>query len=192
MADPRLLVWVDLETTGVDEQWDGIMEMAAIVTDLELQELGRTESAIQITPFQYERLASNAFVFQMHENSGLEALCATSPWDIERMDIETAEWLSHFAMPGEFMLAGSGVGHFDRRFIRRWMPMVEQYLQYPVLDVGVLRRALRMWGDFDPGINEGKEHRAMSDIELHLAEGRAYRSLMRQSVLERTPSRKEG
>jgi oligoribonuclease len=118
----------------------------------------------------------------MHQENGLVDACAVTPHTLVQVDAELARHLAHWGKEHEYMLAGSGVGHFDRRFIRQQLPAVDAFLQYPAIDVGVIRRAMRMWaGDaLDFKMNEGKEHRAMADIEQHLAEALTYRSLFRQ------------
>lgn len=186
--DPKLLLWVDLETTGTDENADGIMEVASIITTVDLREIAWLERAVQLEPGPYRRLTENQFVWQMHQDNGLTDECVASIWTVPEVDRELALLLRNHGSPHDYMLAGSGVGHFDFRFLRRHLPRVTEFLQYPALDMGVIRRALRFWGGptLDFGTNEGKEHRAMADIQQHLSEAKTYRSLF-QNVADKAP-----
>lgn len=189
-SDPKFLLWVDLETTGTDENLDGILEIGAIITTPDLDRVADWHRVIGIEPQHHERLLDNEFVYSMHEHNGLLDDCATSFWKIEEADRDLAHDMAFHGEPHDYMLAGSGVGHFDRRFIRRHLPRVESMLQYPVIDVGVIRRTMRMWAGegLDFKFNESKDHRAMGDIELHLNEALAYRSLFRQWGRAEVPS----
>ena len=86
-------------------------------------------------------------------------------------------WLgTHQAFRGVLPLAGSGVSHFDRRFIRRYWPSLDRKLAYAMFDVGVVRRFLREWGLglLPPEYAETRAptigHRALSDAEDHRQE----------------------
>ena len=81
-----------------------------------------------------------------------------------------------------FMLAGSGVGHFDRRFLAAHTPTIERAFWYPVLDVGVMRRMLQYAGreDLVPPLPEsGKAHRALADARFALECCREYVDMFR-------------
>lgn len=73
--------------------------------------------------------------------------------------------------------AGSGIGHFDKRYLERY-PYAEfnEKLGYPLIDVGVIRRTLHIAGmsHLIPGLDETKNHRALDDARLHAQEYAHY------------------
>lgn len=188
MPAPKALVWVDLETTGTDENENAIVEVALIITNLELIERATLQSLVDprvIHPID----AWSDFIVGMHTESGLMAdlderiaagICPTLV-DVNK-SIETLFVIDHDETglrPHHYLLAGSGVSHFDRRFIKQYLPALEKMLQYPNLDVGSTRRELQILGfdDLIPPFNDGKTHRAMDDVRCHLAELRDRREM---------------
>lgn len=178
------LLWIDLETTGVDEKLDPIIEVGAILTNMELVELS-TYSTILVLPERgWKRLQENEYVLNMHTENGLLEDIKTYPnselpttYKIER---EILNWLeSEGVSSHKVMLAGSGVSHFDRRFLKVQMPKLEQFLAYPNLDIGVMRRfASEICGVEVPAFNEGKTHRGLKDVRCHLQEAEWFRGLL--------------
>jgi len=189
MTDLKNIAWIDLETTSADEHDGSILEVGIIITDPHLRELTRVSTLVAPKP---EHLAAMApIVEQMHTDSGLLAdLENAAPHERIHpihVDSMTRNLLDTYAVRGQIILAGSGVGHFDSRWIRRHLPRSAQPLTYWALDVGVVRRFL---ATIDPDLvleqypDGGKPHRALADAELHLAEWRAYRDAMRETALE--------
>lgn len=182
MADPRFLLWVDLETTGTDEREDAIVEIAWLITTPTLDLL--IENSVVVWPERKPDPETwDQFVRDMHTNNGLiGALRSDYGWDPAKAEARVLDDMAELGQRHEFMLAGSGVSHFDRRFLKTQMPDLERWLQYPNLDVGVLRRAWQLWqnpGSEYPGFNDGKTHRALDDIHCHLAEARWWFSMIR-------------
>lgn len=184
------LLWIDLETTGSDPEKDCIIEVGLILTTSLLEEQWATSYVIKPQELGLGRMMLNPIVRGMHEANGLLA---------EVLDPEGPSWRVHDAAShilrnliergakeGKVVLAGSGVGHFDRAFIRRYMPQLDRYMRYWCIDVGVIRRAYEMWsGDTGPLVrfNEGKTHRALDDIRCHLNEARAFSEFFSRSLV---------
>jgi len=188
MARAKYFAWIDLETTGVDEDLDPILEVGMIITrtSAPFEELFAGQWVIDPTstlfPGWRERLRENEFVQNMHTVNGLLDDVGKSDVAVS-LDVAEKQMinaLDFHGRPHNYMLAGSGVGHFDRRFIATQMPTFDTWLQYPNLDVGVLRRAFSFAGrsDLDAfgSTFEGsdKPHRGLPDVRDHLAEFRAY------------------
>ena len=179
MSDQKNIAWIDLETTGSDEEDGSIIEIGCIVTDAALEELGRWEAVVE--PISRRDLDSmDPVVRDMHtENGLLAALDAGVGIYGAGADDSLAEFLDRFTVDGTVILAGSGVGHFDSRWVRRHLERTARRLTYWTLDVGVLRRWFRLYAGLEiTGLEQSqKSHRAMADVELHLEEGRAFASL---------------
>lgn len=187
MTKPCQLLWIDLETTG-DQPTDPILEVGAILTDSDLNTIDEYESLVS-GPLHIQSLDQAIPVIkEMHEASGLAEL-VRGGWGVELIDAEIAilEMLKRQSLswPDDendkaFVLAGSGVGHFDRRFIEAQMPLLAAKLAYYVVDVGVLRRSLDLWGLGHVLLqNPVKPHRALEDARLHLEEARTIRNALR-------------
>lgn len=178
MGDYTHLLWLDLETTGTDERLDGIIEAAVIITNPALEELDADEYVVKPTDEQMQRLRDNEYVFNMHSENGLlRAVQDGYGADPAFTDDQIVRLLEvHAIQPHRVLIAGSGVAHFDRRFVHHHLPRLDRFLAYPAIDVGVLRRAAEMWLLPLDGYPEAanKEHRAMADIRLHLAEARWF------------------
>lgn len=187
------LAFIDLETTGTDETNGSILEIGAIVTDEELQPLASWETLVDP---QMAHVADMApVVREMHTASGLldqldriapELVANTAPDGIRYLpdaDYRLAELLRPFTIRGQIVLAGSGVGHFDARWIARHLPRTSKLLTFWTIDVGVVRRFLSMLADVDiPTLNDRKPHRALDDVRLHLAEATVYRDALRAAT----------
>lgn len=180
MSEPRFLVWTDLETTGTDETRDQILEVGMVITQqTDLAVLGEFEITVwpwRATADEIKQTVS-PFVRAMHENNGLWRDAELNGVPDNRAASEVISWLSKFGSSHEFVMAGSGVAHFDRRFFAARMPRVLDWFRYYSLDMGVIRRSMEYSGNEDlllPRSQAGKNHRALDDARLHLQEYRYF------------------
>lgn len=181
MVQDNIIIWIDLETTGSSNDAD-IIEFGAVLTDgsPELKQLGEY-SATLATDKEYEA----PVVVEMHERSGLtKALEKPDFLLVSSLEQSVLRWINDtVGFSNEHMpWGGSGVGHFDSKFIRRDMPYLSKRLTYWVYDVGVLRRMLRLAGvsfDSPSGDSTTKTHRALEDAKLHAQEARDYIKLLK-------------
>jgi len=170
------LVWIDCEMTGLDVVNDALIEVAALVTDFELQVLGEGIDIVIKPPT--EALAQmNPVVTEMHTHSGL-----LDELD-DGLDLATAEktvldYIREFVSePGKAPLAGNTVGT-DRLFLSRDMPTLETYLHYRIVDVSSIKELARRWyprSYFASPVKHGN-HRALADIQESIEELRYYRA----------------
>ncbi|WP_196822127.1 oligoribonuclease [Arthrobacter sp. CAN_A6] len=169
------IVWIDCEMTGLDLGRDGLIEVAVLVTDSELNVLGDgVDVVIAPEPAVLEQMGD--FVRQMHTDSGLlEEL----PQGIGMQDAEARvleyikEWVPE---PRKAQLAGNSVGT-DRNFLARDMPAVVDHLHYRVIDVSTIKELARRWytrAYFQSPAKSGG-HRALGDIKDSIRELRYYR-----------------
>ncbi|WP_196880920.1 oligoribonuclease [Arthrobacter sp. CAN_A214] len=169
------IVWIDCEMTGLDLEKDGLIEVAVLVTDSELNVLGNgVDVVIAPEPAALEQMGD--FVRQMHTDSGLlEEL----PQGIGMQDAEARvleyikEWVPE---PRKAQLAGNSVGT-DRNFLARDMPAVVDHLHYRVIDVSTIKELARRWytrAYFQSPAKSGG-HRALGDIKDSIRELRYYR-----------------
>lgn len=188
-TNPTHLLWIDLESTGLDIAVDEIIEIGAMITDLDYELVVEYRTVVLPTEFGTARLRDNPFVTEMHRINGLTAEldARTGAGD---MSIEGAESriLALIEVIGlseaTFHIAGSGVTTFDRPLVNRFMPRLAAKLHYAPIDVGILRRSYKLATGVDlVEVNNDKTHRAIDDVRCHLTEGRAFRDLFRHTAV---------
>lgn len=175
MTKRQNYLWLDLETTGSDENVHHIIEIGAIITNDKLEFIDDWWTIVNPPSWA----GMDDVVVRMHIKSGLLATFedyGNDSWDIAQADGMIVEWLkgNGALQGGKIILAGSGVGHFDRRFIRKYMPLLEKRLTFAPFDVGQVRRFLTLAGVVGRPKDDPKTHRALKDAEEHLAEARKF------------------
>jgi len=174
---PANLFWLDMEMTGLDPETCVIIEVAAIVTDVELNELAEYEAVVRQPP---EALAAmDEWNTRTHTKSGL---AAAVPGGRELAEVE-AELVAladaHF--PRErIVLCGNSVGQ-DKRFVDAYMPNLAARLHYRVIDVSSFKELFtRKW----PAVSFKKlqDHRALGDVRESIAELAYYLSGVTEPV----------
>jgi oligoribonuclease len=174
MANDRM-VWIDLEMTGLDLNTDEIVEIACIVTESDLTELdGGIDVVVKANP---EPIAAmDEFVVNMHKTSGLidEIPNGTTLADAQQQVMAYIQ--KHVPEAGKGHLAGSSV-YVDRGFLAKYLPELDSYLHYRLIDVSSIKELTRRWY---PRVYYGApektgNHRALADIRESIAELRYYR-----------------
>lgn len=181
--EPTLLAWIDLETTGLDKDYDQIVEVALVVTDMAFNVVSRPFQSV-VMPYggktTLEVLAlieANEHVNKMHTESGLKAAIR----DGQGMGLMTVldECIAVLEECGEkkdYMIAGSGVARFDMAWIEMILPELMEWLDYAPYDIGVIRRHVKyVLGRPDILPEERKIHRSMDDVEDFIDQARVIR-----------------
>ncbi|GHD01729.1 oligoribonuclease [Zhihengliuella salsuginis] len=169
------IVWIDCEMTGLDLGADALIEVAALVTDPELNILGDGVDVV-IRPSDEALAQMGDFVRSMHTDSGLLEVLAdgTSMEDAtSRVMAYIREWVPE---PNKAQLAGNTVGT-DRNFLARDMPEIIEHLHYRIIDVSTIKELARRWypkAFFQAPAKTGG-HRALGDIRDSIQELRYYR-----------------
>jgi oligoribonuclease len=169
------IVWIDCEMTGLSLERDALIEVAALVTDFELNQLGDGVDLVIAPPAEaLEQM--DEFVRGMHTSSGLleELSAGTTMADAEAQVLDYVRtWVPE---PRRAPLGGNTVGT-DRGFLARDMPELEAHLHYRIIDVSSVKELSRRWyprAYFNAPKKSGG-HRALADIRESIAELRYYR-----------------
>jgi len=170
------LVWIDCEMTGLDLQADALIEVAALVTDSELNVLGDGIDVVIKPPAAALEQMSDV-VRTMHTESGLleELDSGTTLADAEAQVMAfIGEHVPDGVRPP---LAGNSVGT-DRAFLARDMHDIDNLLHYRIVDVSSIKELVRRWYPrvYFAAPKKGGNHRAMADIQESIEELRYYRS----------------
>lgn len=211
----ELLVWLDLETTGLDPEKDRILEYAIVITRRDFGPLpyDPPNACAQhiLSPLHPEDLIPDPVVRKMHEDSGLLKEICISP---DRFDAEVSlanfthtmermalEFLRSWGFtPGTARLAGFGP-HFDLAFLKVHAPALARMFHYRLFDVTALIEADAMWRDpdirerFKKIASEHPKHRAMGDCLAAASVASFYRDGWRNDppgeIVEVTPEQKK-
>lgn len=169
------LVWIDCEMTGLNLGADALIEVAALVTDFDLNVLGDgIDVIIAPPPEALEQMVP--FVHEMHVKSGLleELSSGTTMEDAQARVLAYIK--EHCAEGSRPPLAGNTVAT-DRSFLARDMPELEAFLHYRIVDVSSIKEVSRRWfpkAYFNAPAKSGG-HRALADIQESIEELRYYR-----------------
>ena len=177
-----VLVWLDLEMTGLDHRRHRIVEIATVITDDSL-EIVATGPSLVIGVTQADLDAMDAEVRQMHEATGLLGEIAASKVTVAEAQERTLRFISeHVPEPGTVPLCGNSIGT-DRRFLDQYMPALEAHLHYRVVDVSSVKELAKRWrpdiaeawADLSRSRAGTTKHRALDDVLESIDELRFYR-----------------
>ncbi|HEY6416062.1 MAG TPA: oligoribonuclease [Acidimicrobiales bacterium] len=180
-----MLVWMDLEMTGLDAARNVIVEIATLVTDDQLELVAEGPDLVIRQPAEALD-AMEDVVREMHTRSGLLAAIEASSVSLADAGAATLDFIkAHVPAPRSVPLCGNSIGT-DRRFLAVYLPEIENYLHYRSIDVSTLKELARRWA---PAVLEGapkKEstHRALDDIRESVAELRWYRAHLFRDVAQ--------
>jgi oligoribonuclease len=168
------LVWVDMEMTGLDPDRDRVIEIAAIVTDPNLNVLA--EGPVFVIHQPDEVLdGMDAWNKGTHGRSGLIDRVKASTITEEQASAEMVAFLKQFVPAGKSPMCGNSICQ-DRRFMARHMPTLEAFFHYRNVDVSTLKELCRRWRpELIAGFKKHQLHTALADIRESVEELRYYR-----------------
>src|SRR5690606_37906116 len=139
-----MLVWMDLEMTGLDPSRHVIVEIATLVTDDDLAIVAEGPDLVVHQP--PEALAAmDEVVRVMHTASGLLSAIEASTTTLEEAGAASLAFLrQHVPEPGTVPLCANSIGT-DRRFLAAYLPEIEEHLHYRSVDVSTIKELTRRW-----------------------------------------------
>jgi oligoribonuclease len=171
-----MLVWMDLEMTGLDHTSDVIVEIATLITDDDLNIVAEGPDLV-VHATEDQLAAMDPFVVNMHTKSGLLDQITASTITLESAGAETLAFIKeHVAEERSVPLCGNSIGT-DRRFLAAYLPEIEEYLHYRSIDVSSVKELVKRWYPaLDANRPRGQgSHRALDDIRESVRELVYYR-----------------
>ena len=173
------IVWADCEMTGLDPDQHVLVEIAVIVTDAQLNPLDEgIDLVIHATEDELSRM--DDFVRKMHGSSGLTEQIRESQISLAEAERQVLEYVKKFVPVARMApLAGNSIGT-DRTFIARYMPDLNEYLHYRMIDVSSVKELARRWYPrvYNGQPEKGMAHRALADIKESIRELAYYRTAL--------------
>ncbi|WP_052337630.1 oligoribonuclease [Corynebacterium falsenii] len=165
--------------TGLDPDQHVLVEIAVIVTDAQLNPLDEgIDLVIHATEDELSRM--DDFVRKMHGGSGLTEQIRESQISLAEAERQVLEYVKKFVPVARMApLAGNSIGT-DRTFIARYMPTLNEYLHYRMIDVSSVKELARRWYPrvYNGQPEKGMAHRALADIKESIRELAYYRSAL--------------
>ena len=168
------LIWIDMEMTGLQPEVNRVIEVAAIITDKNLNILHKGP-VVAVHQSDEVLDGMDAWNTDTHTRSGLVARVKESTIDEAECEKIFLETFRRFVPQGKSPMCGNTIGQ-DRRFMARWLPNLEEYFHYRYLDVSTLKELTRRWApEKTRNIQKATKHQALSDIEESIEELQYYR-----------------
>ena len=183
-AKDNRIVWIDLEMTGLDPSRHVIVEVAALITDAELNILDEGIDLV-VHATEDELAHMDEFVTNMHSENGLLEKIKSSTISLKEAEDAVLQLVNKHCDPAHpAPLAGNSIAT-DRTFIRTYMPRLDTALHYRMIDVSTVKELARRWFPraYYNQPDKGMAHRALADIVESIRELDYYR----RSVFVDTP-----
>jgi oligoribonuclease len=172
--DRPMLVWMDLEMTGLDPARDAIVEIATLITDDELEIVAEGPDLVVHQPPEVLAVMEPVVV-EMHTRSGLLDAIKASTVTLDDAGAQTLAFLQQWVPePRTVPLCGNSIG-MDRRFLAAHLPQIEGWLHYRSVDVSSVKELVRRWYPRIKAPQKPGAHRALDDIRESVRELRYYR-----------------
>jgi oligoribonuclease len=174
LGSKDLLVWIDLEMTGLRPEQDSIIEIATVVTD---RDLNVVADGPELAIYQSETVLATMDEWNRthHGASGLLSRVRASQISLAEAERQTLAFLALHVPAGTSPMCGNSICQ-DRRFLARWMPALERHFHYRNLDVSTLKElAARWYPQLGAAFTKSSAHLARADIYESVAELRYYR-----------------
>lgn len=170
----NIIVWSDLEMTGLDPKTDEVIEIATLITDSQLNIIAEGPEIIINQPeSRFEKM--DDWNQQHHKTSGLWEKVIKSTITVEEAEKKTLDFIKQYTDKNTAPLAGNSIWQ-DRRFIVKYMPKIDEYLHYRMIDVSSIKEVIKRWyPKNDSNFKKENSHRALDDIKESIEELKFYK-----------------
>jgi oligoribonuclease len=168
------LVWMDLEMSGLDPKTCVVLEIATVITDKDLNLL---EQGPALVVHQPDSILDNMDDWNKkhHKESGLTQAVRDSKTSLAEAEKQTLEFVAKHCKEKSSPLCGNTI-YQDRRFLIEYMPRLEAYLHYRLVDVSTVKELVKRWyGPEFQAPQKKQKHKALDDILETIEELKFYR-----------------
>ncbi|HYC59502.1 MAG TPA: oligoribonuclease [Thermoanaerobaculia bacterium] len=168
------LVWIDCEMTGLDSSKDGLLEIATIITNYDLEIIARGP-VLAIRQSERKLEAMDRWNQRTHKKSGLLDRVREEGVSVAEAERQTLRFIRRYCYVRTAPLCGNSIGQ-DKRFLAVYMPKLHDFLHYKIIDVSSIKLLASEWyrGRYKSPKKQ-ELHRALADIEESIAELAYYR-----------------
>ncbi|QCO71112.1 oligoribonuclease [Buchnera aphidicola] len=163
------LIWIDLEMTGLNPKIHRIIEIATLITDINLNII----SEGPVIPIHQEKkqiLLMDNWNKIIHKKNGLIKRVKKSLYDEKKAEFETILFLKKWVPIQSSPICGNSIAQ-DRRFLFQYMPKLENYFHYRYIDVSTIKELAYRWNPSTFNTFKKKNnHRALEDIRESVRE----------------------
>jgi oligoribonuclease len=178
MQKNNLLVWIDLEMTGLNPNIDTILEIAVVITDNNLNVIARGPDLI-IYQQEETLLGMHEEVKALHHASGLYSKVLQSTTSLKQAEEQVLDFVGQYCTPKTALLCGNSVW-MDKAFLSAHMRQLNDFFHYRIIDVSTLKELARRWYPHEKleVTTKSKNHRALEDVLESIEEIKQYRKVM--------------
>jgi len=170
------LVWIDLEMTGLDPDKCTILEIGTVITDSHLKVI---EVGLNITIHHSDKILNSMEPWSRahHKKSGLTDECRASKINLTQAEKMVLNFIKKYCAKNSAPLCGNSIWQ-DRRFIRKYMPTLDSYLHFRMIDVSSIKELVNRWypAKYKLMKSKSEKHRAAEDILESIEELKYYRA----------------
>ncbi|XP_032516808.1 oligoribonuclease, mitochondrial isoform X2 [Danaus plexippus] len=175
-SEAKRIVWIDLEMTGLNVEKDHILEIACLVTD---EHLNIVSTGPNIIIHQDDEVLNNMnqWCVTQHGESGLTEACRKSQITLTKAENDILNFVkSH--VPEKLCPLGGNSVYMDRLFLQKYMPKLNNYLHYRIIDVSTIKELAKRWfpKEYSRIPTKKFEHRCLNDIKESVEELKYYRN----------------
>jgi len=166
------LIWIDCEFTGLDYRKQTIIEIAVVITDKELDQVGKP---LELVIHQSDEVLEDASEWVKDNIPEVLEASRESTISIQEAEERVVDYLDTYTEKGVSPMCGNSIGS-DRHMLYYRMPKVEQWCHYRNIDVSTLKELSERWKpEVEESIEKKETHRALDDILESIEELKVYR-----------------
>lgn len=179
----KYLVWIDCEMTGLNPVKDKIIEIACIITDTDLNIIDILDPiAINTSKEIMENMCE--WCVNQHSKSGLTQRVLDSKISLTEAESMVVNFIKKYVKEKESPLCGNSI-YFDRMFIKIYMPLLDNYLHYRLIDVSTIKELAKLWNpEVKKQFTKDSNHLALDDIIESINELKHYKENFLKNKLD--------